>query len=174
MKAQEKRDSLERVCVLAKMTFGDYEPITVHQADDGTRGYIIRVGHISYTLPADILDQGTQEVVKWLAERATARHLPQPSEWDRGLILSKAGRLIHGDRQEIYGDADSSFAGIGQAWGAMLGGEPIPASKVALMMVVFKALRGVRSPNHVDNYIDIAGYAALGGEIARIDYEEEN
>jgi hypothetical protein len=143
-----------------------------------------------YRLPDEqakaILDRAMNEgaITEQLARRisesrarwilANAGDQAQPSEWDRGLILSRAGKLISGDRQASYGDAGEGFARVGRVWGALLNIPPIPPTTVALMMAGLKSVRATDNPRHVDNWVDIAGYTGLGGEIARIDYEEEN
>ena len=37
---------------------------------------------------------------------------------------------------------------------------------VALMMALLKVARLIKSPEHLDSWVDLAGYAACGGEIA--------
>ncbi len=83
----------------------------------------------------------------------------------RDEILAEAGRLINGDRAADYGDARRSFAAIAQIWSAILG-RPVTVDDVARCMIALKLVRAVNSPEKLDSWIDIAGYAALGGEIA--------
>jgi hypothetical protein len=78
----------------------------------------------------------------------------------RSHILSKAD----GDRAEAYGDATVSLGRIAGLWSAFLGVE-ISASDAAAMMVLLKMSR-TRGGSDPDNWIDAAGYAALGGELA--------
>jgi hypothetical protein len=40
------------------------------------------------------------------------------------------------------------------------------STDVAVMLALLKVARIKQNPNHTDNWIDIAGYAACGGEIA--------
>jgi hypothetical protein len=84
----------------------------------------------------------------------------------RSDVLSTADHLISKDRADVYGPPRQSFGRIGALWGAMLGTDAIPPETVALMLVQLKVSRIVSSPSHEDSWVDLAGYAALGGELA--------
>ena len=79
-------------------------------------------------------------------------------------ILDKAKTIINGERQGSYGQAEDSFSIIAKMWSAYLGID-IDASDVANMMVLMKVARNANGVYKDDNWIDICGYAALGGEI---------
>lgn len=79
-------------------------------------------------------------------------------------ILDKAKTIINGERQGIYGEAEDSFSVIAQMWAAYLGKE-IKSEDVANMMILMKVARNSSGVYKDDNWIDICGYAALGGEI---------
>ena len=81
----------------------------------------------------------------------------------RSEIIMKAEDLINGDRHSTYGDARESFSSIAKLWSVYLGVD-VTAEQVAAMMVLMKVSRQ-RNSKHVDNWVDIIGYAALGGEI---------
>lgn len=83
----------------------------------------------------------------------------------RDEILETAAKLISGDREESYGSAIDSFERLGRLWTEVIGA-PVTAEQVALCLVQLKVSRLVVSPNHADSWIDLAGYAALGGDIA--------
>lgn len=83
----------------------------------------------------------------------------------RDEILAEAGRLINGDRAAAYGDARRSFASIAKIWSAILD-RRVTADDVARCMIGVKLVRLTNSPGKLDSWIDIAGYAALGAEIA--------
>lgn len=80
-------------------------------------------------------------------------------------ILSKAHDLINGDRAEEYGDADVNFNRIANGWSLILGSH-VTADQAALCMVWLKISRLCNTPNHVDSFVDAAGYVALAGELA--------
>lgn len=81
----------------------------------------------------------------------------------RSDIIMKAEELINGDRNETYGDARESFSTIAKLWSVYLGVD-VTAEQVAAMFVLMKISRQ-RKSKHMDNWVDIIGYAALGGEI---------
>lgn len=80
-------------------------------------------------------------------------------------VLRNAEACVTKQRQDQYGAPEQSFGVIALMWSAYLGA-PITAVDVACMMVLLKVARARAKPNHADNYVDIAGYAACGGEIA--------
>ena len=79
-------------------------------------------------------------------------------------ILDKAKTIINGERRGTYGEAEDSFSIIAQMWTAYLGKE-IKSEDVANMMILMKVARNSSGVYKDDNWIDICGYAALGGEI---------
>lgn len=98
-------------------------------------------------------------------------HDPGPAldEALRGQLLKQAYLLINGDRQDQYGDAFDTHQRIANMWNTLVFreyGNRIEAHDVALMMICVKLVRATRSPEKADSWIDIAGYAALGGEMA--------
>ena len=89
----------------------------------------------------------------------------------RNAILATAGELINGDRAEDYGDAYDNHLRIAQMWSAILDADVTP-HHVAMMMIALKISRLANQPEHTDSWIDVCGYAALGGEFCN-DSEEE-
>ena len=79
-------------------------------------------------------------------------------------ILDKAKTIINGERQGTYGHAEDSFGVIAKLWSAFLGKE-LSSADVANMMILIKVARNSSGVYKDDNWIDICGYAALGGEI---------
>lgn len=81
-------------------------------------------------------------------------------------ILSAAAKAVETDRQATYGDAKENFDRIAQMWSVLTGGAlDFKATDVALFMAAMKLSRLYESPDHLDSWVDLAGYAALGGEI---------
>lgn len=70
-----------------------------------------------------------------------------------------------GQRHQDYGDALDSFEAIAVLWSVVLG-TTVTAEQVALCQVMLKMGRLLNKPNHEDSWVDIIGYAALGGDIA--------
>tara|TARA_R110000737_G_scaffold260779_1_gene269072 strand:+ start:87 stop:416 length:330 start_codon:yes stop_codon:yes gene_type:complete len=87
----------------------------------------------------------------------------------RDEILKTAGHLISEDRHRTYGDSATSHSRIAAFWSTYLGVK-ISAIDVASMMVLMKVSRsigGVQNTSpHLDNFVDICGYAALAGEMS--------
>lgn len=93
-----------------------------------------------------------------------------PPLYNRSGILEEASSLISGERHEEYGDAKGNFEKIAGYWNAHLGlVNFISAQDVAAMMVLLKVSRLQGEEPQIDTYIDICGYAAIGGEIASSD-----
>lgn len=84
-------------------------------------------------------------------------------------ILDAAMEIVAGKREE-YGDPEDSFETIAELWSAYLRAAShrsdleIASTDVAVMMVLLKVARCVGSQK-IDNYIDMAGYAACAGEL---------
>ncbi len=91
---------------------------------------------------------------------------PQPLA-TRGNLLDVAKAYITKDRQADHGDAEDNFSRIAQYWSVHLG-TPVKAHDVAVMMALLKVARIKQNPNHIDNWVDGAGYFACGGEIANL------
>ena len=78
-------------------------------------------------------------------------------------ILEKAKKVVMGDRETAYGSPEDNFATIAKLWGVYLG-TAIEPEDVATMMILLKVARIRGGQAKDDNWIDIAGYAACGGE----------
>ena len=70
-----------------------------------------------------------------------------------------------GQRRQDYGDALESFEAIAKLWSVVLKTD-VTAEQVALCQAMVKMGRLLNTPNHTDSWVDIIGYAALGGDIA--------
>ncbi len=82
------------------------------------------------------------------------------------------------DRRVNYGPPERNFDAIASLWGAYRHhkqqaciakdddlGQYFDAEDVAIMMALVKVARLIQTPNHIDSWVDIAGYAACGAEI---------
>ena len=98
---------------------------------------------------------------------------PAKITYNRAEILNAAMRCVCGDREQDYGSPESSFRMIAALWEPFLkqkclapGAElTIQPEDVAAMMCLFKLARISTGHGKADNWIDLAGYAANGGEI---------
>jgi hypothetical protein len=78
-------------------------------------------------------------------------------------LLHRAHDIIHGQRQQDYGDTLQNFAHIAMFWQATLAtklapGQKISPEDVALCMMQVKVARLAKSPKHQDSILDAAGY----------------
>jgi hypothetical protein len=90
---------------------------------------------------------------------------------NRDDILYEAMQCITVDRAATHGDAEDSFSEIAKLWDWWLQNRNIPEAEllpedVAMMMALFKIGRIAGNRTHEDNYVDLAGYSALAGEIS--------
>jgi hypothetical protein len=76
-------------------------------------------------------------------------------------VLESASKLVAGDRHDDYGDAKENFDKIASIWSAVLGIE-VTRQQVAMCMIGVKIARATNSPEKLDSWVDMAGYASLG------------
>lgn len=102
---------------------------------------------------------------------------PMPLENDptkgtkAGDITRHASLLVDGHRAAQHGPKERNHQNIADHWNAYLGDRlktPITALDVALMMIELKIARTKHGGGRLnrDNYVDMAGYAGVAGEIA--------
>lgn len=95
-------------------------------------------------------------------QQDTQGYAPEPVK----TLLQQAHEIIHGDREQTYGDAGKNLRVIAEYWSIHLSattGEKITLTPqdVCGMMILLKQARLANSPNHRDSLMDIAGYAGL-------------
>jgi len=83
----------------------------------------------------------------------------------RAEILHEAEKCICGQREQDYGSPESNFELISNLWSDYLDTE-VTALDVAMMMCLLKISRIKNGGGSGDSFVDLAGYAACGGEIA--------
>lgn len=92
---------------------------------------------------------------------------------NRKEILNKAIECVTGQRTQDYGEPENNFQIVADFWNYYakvrfgMNGQ-IKAQDVSNMMILLKMARAING-DCVDNYIDIAGYAACAGEIISAD-----
>lgn len=85
--------------------------------------------------------------------------------------MAAAERCVCGEREQDYGSPENNFQTIANLWNDYLngtGGEEyylIGAKDVAAMLALLKIARIASGKAKEDNWVDLAGYAACGGEI---------
>ena len=81
-------------------------------------------------------------------------------------LLQEAEKCVNGDRDLKYGKPENNFKLIAAYWGAHLGVYLTPED-VAVMLALMKIARLKSSEfESEDSWVDLAGYAACGAEIA--------
>lgn len=91
----------------------------------------------------------------------------------RAEILDAAKKCVCGQREQDYGTPESNFQLIANLWRMYLGVD-ISATDVAMMMALMKIARIKNGGGTGDSFVDLAGYAACGGEInAAVPKEEK-
>jgi hypothetical protein len=98
----------------------------------------------------------------------------------RAEFLEIVKTFVCKDRNVTHGDAEDNFRVISQLWNVYLHNSKCePASQdlnsvdVAIMMCLFKTARLMANPKNMENWHDLAGYAACGGGIVMKRLEEE-
>jgi len=83
-------------------------------------------------------------------------------------ILRAANAIVNGEREGQYGSPEDNFSRIAMLWNGYLSGSitrVLTPVDVAMMMTLMKVARTVTGTGSMDTFVDIAGYAACGGEL---------
>ena len=90
----------------------------------------------------------------------------------RAEILDNAKKCVCGQREQDYGSPEDNFQTIAKLWSEYLRAAQkstvnysITAKDVSVMMILLKISRIASGTGTDDCFIDIAGYAACGGEL---------
>jgi hypothetical protein len=135
------------------------------------------------------------ELGKWLSKNFTLAHpllvdgnptgewrfeflneAPTLDDSARASALDEAKQLITGDRNNQYGPPNQDFertAGMCNAFGFQVNGQPLRGHHVAIFMMLLKTSRLAWTPAKRDSWVDNAGYAGCGYECATIEAEED-
>lgn len=93
----------------------------------------------------------------------------------RQQVLELASQAVLQDRAAAYGTVENNFKNIATLWGTWLDIQPVDREEgigpvdVAAMMILLKLARLANNKTHLDSWVDIAGYAACGAEVAESD-----
>ena len=108
-----------------------------------------------------------------ISERTTEELLNELDKLERQIqereinksVLTQAGRIINGERQDTYGCPEDSFEIIADFWSSYLKHrgvmQKLQAKDVGKMMMLLKIARMIGQAESRDNYIDLCGYAAI-------------
>lgn len=88
----------------------------------------------------------------------------------RESVLEAAKKCVCGDREDDYGSPENNFITIANLWSDYMHAEfgtnfILGPGDVAAMMILLKISRIASGNGKDDNWVDIAGYAACGGEL---------
>lgn len=87
----------------------------------------------------------------------------------RKSVLENAMKCVCGDREHDYGSPENNFRTIANMWADYLSAKTnvldIREIDVAAMLALLKIARIASGRGKADNWIDLAGYAACGGEL---------
>ena len=89
-------------------------------------------------------------------------------------FLREAEELINGPRADDYGPALLNHERIATIWNVLLRAKllkQITPTEVTAMMIGLKLARLAEDMHKDDSWVDIIGYAALGGEISNDEQE---
>ena len=86
---------------------------------------------------------------------------------NREEILNEAKKCVCGQRKQDYGTPENNFRLIANLWRIYLEHD-VTALDVAMMMAMLKIARIRTGGGSGDSFVDLAGYAACGGEIAEM------
>ena len=103
----------------------------------------------------------------------------------RSEVLDTAKKCVCGQREQDYGSPESNFQIIADLWNAYLFRDEkfppdqavrlkITPTDVAMMMALLKIARIKNGGGTGDSFVDLAGYAACGGELNDISNKEEH
>ena len=94
----------------------------------------------------------------------------RPVDHTLGDCLDEAKRTICGERQDVYGSPEDSFAIIAEYWSTYLKNRvtdldaPLNSKDIAHMMILFKMARVQGQAPSRDSYVDICGYAGIAAD----------
>jgi hypothetical protein len=74
-----------------------------------------------------------------------------------GEMLDTAKGMVNGPRDEHYGHPRDNFQRIADLWSVVFKRE-VTIEEVAMCMVLLKVARLINRQDHVDSWLDIAGY----------------
>lgn len=154
------------------LLFGSYENPFPYSSRTGEQW--TRYGKFSVTgkpHPRDL-------VREWKGDISAKEATGLTADSKKAAMLDKAKEAV-ADRGLNYGKPEDNFLRIARLWNAHLvnaglldvsvladDDKGVTPVDVALMMGLMKAARLSNQPAHEDSWIDIAGYAACGAEIA--------
>lgn len=106
----------------------------------------------------------TRKIILSMLEKPAVDARPELEPWTRKRVLREAEKCVCGQREKDYGTPEDNFGRIAEFWTTYMGVE-FGTVDVAIMMALLKIARISENMQHMDSWVDLAGYAACGGEI---------
>ena len=102
------------------------------------------------------------------------QRMKEDHQQERGTVLTQAAKITTaatGARNISYGSPEDNFQRIANHWSVFLKNRfevdvPLEPADVAAIMVLMKVARLEFKMNHLDSWVDIAGYADCGAVCA--------
>ena len=91
----------------------------------------------------------------------------------RRKLLEKATAVVCEDRNQQYGGVEDNFQRIAAMWSAYLDTHVTPVDVAAMLALLKVARIRATKGQSSDSWVDLAGYAACGAEIALDDEGED-
>lgn len=100
----------------------------------------------------------------------------KPTHNTRSNVLQSAEKAVNGSRQTAYSGPEDNFLRIARRWRTYFvnrgiftqeqANDLITPTTVAQLLIEVKMGRLDFNPSHLDSWVDVAGYAACGAEVA--------
>lgn len=143
-------------------------PISCFKNDDGTRCDVYCVHHAwkaAKLMGYEVVEDSNEVEID---------PVEKENSMTRKEILAAAEACVCGQREEDYGSPEDNFRTIAELWQAYIKARCVGAGAsvdmmpedVACMMALLKIARIASGRGTNDCWIDLAGYAACGGELA--------
>lgn len=118
-------------------------------------------------------DAGTYELSDIIYDGCVPYMYKQEGQMTREQFLDEAKKCVCTDREGQYGAPEDNFGTIAEFWDSYLKSalnlheydSIVNSVDVAVMMALLKIARISTGKQKVDNWVDLIGYAACGGEI---------
>jgi hypothetical protein len=85
----------------------------------------------------------------------------------RDETINEVTRCVLQDRNASYGSPENNFSRVAKLWTVYFDREFEPHD-VAIMLALLKVARLSENPTHMDSWVDLAGYAVCGAEVAEL------
>ena len=128
------------------------------------------IAYKNMNMPDDEWIKGVKTQTNQVGTNPCPMSPPRTNAKLREEFLEQVQKIVCQDRNVTHGDAEDNFRVIAQLWNVYIHnskGEELNNKDVAIMMCLFKISRLMTNVNNMENWLDLAGYAACGGGIVK-------